>query len=82
MLDVTYILPNGEPAARVSLLYPTVNIQTLEAIIAVGAYDKAGNLCETIAVPYKLDRMRDIPVDEQEQAVMAYFNSRAANAPA
>lgn len=78
MFDVIYTLPNGEPAARVSLLYPTVNIQTLEVAIAVGAYDSAGNLCETIAIPYKLDQMRDISTEEQERVVTAYFKNRDA----
>lgn len=58
MLNIDYTLSNGEKAASVSVLYPTVNIETLDVAIYVGAYDAAGNLYETITVPYKLDTMR------------------------
>lgn len=73
MLDIQYTMPNGEQAATVRVLHPTVNVQTLDAVIAVGAYDAAGNLCETIRVPYKLDSIRDITAEEQERVVTAYF---------
>lgn len=77
MLDVTYILPNGEPAARVVILYPTVNVQTLDVVISAAAYDATGNVLETIQIPYKLDTMREIPVAEQEEVVKAYFANSA-----
>ncbi len=77
MMNVEHTLPTGEKAFKLEIMYPTVNVETLDVVITVAAYDNVGNVCELIRVPYKLDTMRDIPVDEQERVVTDYLSGGA-----
>lgn len=68
-------LPDGTPAARTEIGLPTLDLATLDMRIEVIGYDIEGNKMTVVYVPHKLEKLREVPVEEIEQVVADYFEA-------
>lgn len=70
---VSLTLPNGEPAARTDIGVTTVDVSTLDVQIEVVGYDADDNKLAVTYVPYKINELRELPREELEAVVTAFF---------
>ena len=80
-MEISLTMPNGELADYVQLGVATLDVSTLRLSIEVVGFDKNGNKMVSLFVPHQLDVLREVPEEEKEAAVYAYFQNKADTQP-